>query len=584
MRRFGIDDVEIVFTMLRYNFGIITASSWTWPFRQASTFNGSGLTSEKFMTNPENEPVLTYQKGSIERIALEKAMSEIAGTTTDVPLVIGNEKILENLDKKQVMSGTIIILSFLKLGFSNRTSYCCAMKHRSISAFRSSKVIARFAHATAEQIKEAIQMGLSAKRSWERNSYALCEFQHFVSQEHRERSTSNLFVLQRTSRCLLHAADLCAGKYRMRLNAATMLGQGKILCRLKLIQLVSWSLEGFVAAIAPFNFTAIGGNLATAPAMMGNTVLWKPSCAAILSNYFIYEALEEAGLPAGIISFLPSEGPVFGNAITSSSYLSAINFTGSVPTFKYLWKKVAENLDTYISFPKLIGECGGKNFHFIHPSADLDTVAPCTIRAAYEYQGQKCSACSRIYVPESLWSALQTKLQAIQKKSKLEISYIDYAKTGTDGAKIIFGGTYDDSKGYFIQPTLIKVDKWDSKLLKEEIFGPVLSAYVYKDSEALEIVKKLKDSTIFGLTGAVFSEDREFLYKSRDILRHAVGNMYLNDKSTGSVVGQQPFGGARMSGTNDKAGGPHYVLRWVSPLCIKETSVPQTEWRYPSMD
>ncbi|EJD74554.1 1-pyrroline-5-carboxylate dehydrogenase [Loa loa] len=568
--------------MLRYNFGTLTVSQWNWLFRQASTFSGSGLTSEKFMKNPENEPVLTYRKGSTERIALEKAISEIAGTTTNVPLVIGNEKISENLDKKQVMPSD----------------------HQ--------KVIARFAHATAEQINEAIRVGLSAKQSWERKSL-------------RERAD-----------VFLHAADLCAGKYRMKLNAATMLGQGKNIVQAEVdsaCELVDFfrfnakfalelekyqpisvknvtntmtfrSLEGFIAAIAPFNFTAIGGNLSTAPAMMGNAVLWKPSCTAVLSNYFIYEALEEAGLPAGVISFLPADGPIFGSTITSSPHFSALNFTGSMPTFKYLWKKVAENLDTYISFPRLIGECGGKNFHFIHPSADLDTVAPCTIRSAYEYQGQKCSACSRIYVPESLWPALQAKLEAIQKELKVGdvrdgsifmtavidakafksiSSYIDYAKSGADGAQIIFGGTYDDSKGYFIQPTLVQVDEWDSKLLREEIFGPILTAYVYKDNEALEIVKKLKDATVFGLTGAVFSEDREFLYKARDILRHAVGNMYLNDKSTGSVVGQQPFGGARMSGTNDKAGGPHYVLRWVSPLCIKETSIPQTEWRYPSM-
>ncbi|VDM09515.1 unnamed protein product [Wuchereria bancrofti] len=569
--------------MLRSNFGTFTASQWTWLFRQASTFGGSGLTSEKFMKNSQNEPVLTYQKGSTERMALEKAMSEIAGTTTNVPLVIGTEKITKNLDRKQVMPSD----------------------HQ--------KVIARFAHATTEQIKEAIEVGLNAKQKWERKS------------------------LKERADVFLHAADLCAGKYRMKLNAATMLGQGKNIVQAEIdsaCELVDFfrfnakfalelekyqpislknvtntmtfrSLEGFIAAISPFNFTAIGGNLATAPAMMGNAVLWKPSCTAVLSNYFIYEALEEAGLPAGVISFLPSDGPVFGNVITSSPHLSAINFTGSMPTFKHLWREVAENLDTYISFPRLIGECGGKNFHFVHPSADLDTVAPCTIRSAYEYQGQKCSACSRIYVPESLWPALQLKLDAIQKQLKVGDvrdgsifmtavidakafksirSYIDYAKTGADGAKIIFGGTYDDTKGYFIQPTLVQVDRWDSKLLREEIFGPVLTAYVYKDNEALEIVSKLKDSTVFGLTGAVFSEDREFLYKSRDILRHAVGNMYLNDKSTGSVVGQQPFGGARMSGTNDKAGGPHYVLRWVSPLCIKETSVPQTEWRYPSMD
>ncbi|VDN83766.1 unnamed protein product [Brugia pahangi] len=493
--------------MLRSNFGSFTASQWTWLFRQVSTFGGSGLTSEKFMKNSQNEPVLTYQKGSTERMALEKAMSEIASTTTNVPLVIGNEKITKNLDKKQVMPSD----------------------HQ--------KVIARFAHATMEQIKEAIEVGLNAKQKWERKS------------------------LKERADVFLHAADLCAGKYRMKLNAATMLGQGKNIVQAEIdsaCELVDFfrfnakfalelekyqpislknvtntmtfrSLEGFIAAIAPFNFTAIGGNLATAPAMMGNAVLWKPSCTAVLSNYFIYEALEEAGLPAGVISFLPSDGPVFGNAITSSPHLSAINFTGSMPTFKHLWKRVAENLDTYISFPRLIGECGGKNFHFIHPSADLDTVAPCTIRSAYEYQGQKCSACSRIYVPESLWPALQSKLDAIQKQLKVGDvrdgsifmtavidakafksirSYIDYAKTGADGAKIIFGGTYDDTKGYFIQPTLVQVDKWDSKLLREEIFGPVLTAYVYKDNEALEIVSKLKDSTVFGLTGAVFSEDR----------------------------------------------------------------------------
>ncbi|VDN04882.1 unnamed protein product [Thelazia callipaeda] len=427
-------------------------------------FVGTGVTSEKFMRNAVNEPVLTYQKGSVERIALEKAVSDIAGAITNVPLVIGKEKIFTNLALFQPSD------------------------HQ--------KVIARFAHATSEQIEEAIRVGLNAKQKWERKPL-------------RERAD-----------VLLHAADLCAGKYRMKLNAATMLGQGKNIVQAEIdsaCELVDFfrfnakfaldaekyqpislknvtntmilrSLEGFVAAVAPFNFTAISGNLATAPALMGNAVLWKPACTAVLSNYFIYEALEEAGLPPGVISFLPSRGPVFGDAITSSPFLSAINFTGSVPTFKYLWKKVAENLDTYISFPRLIGECGGKNFHFIHPSADLDTVAPCTIRAAYEYQGQKCSACSRIYVPESLWPTLQAKLESIQKEIKVGDvrdgsvfmtavidekafksirSYIDYAKTGKDGAKIIFGGSYDDTKGYFIQPTLIQVDNWDSKLLTE---------------------------------------------------------------------------------------------------------------------
>jgi 1-pyrroline-5-carboxylate dehydrogenase len=444
-------------------------------------------------------------------------------------------------------------------------------------------------------------------------------------------------TLKERADILLHAADLCAGKYRMALNATTMLGQGKNILQAEIdaaCELIDFfrfnayfaldlekyqpistkasknsmlyrALEGFVAAIAPFNFTAIGGNLASAPALMGNVVLWKPSDTAVLSNYIIYQILEEAGIPPGVISFLPSDGPVFGNTVCDSKHLAAINFTGSVPTFKYIWKRVGNNLDKYISYPKLIGECGGKNFHFIHPSADMDSVAPATIRSAYEYSGQKCSACSRIYLPESQWQCFKDKFSAIHKQLKMGDvrdgsiflssvidgksfarikKYIDAAKSGEDGAKIILGGKCDNSKGYFVEPTLIQVTNPESKILTEEIFGPVLTAYVYPDSKAEEIVRSIKDATPYGLTGAVFSGDKDFLYKARDILRDAVGNLYLNDKSTGSIVGQQPFGGARMSGTNDKAGGPHYALRWSSPQTIKETFEPIREWRYQSMD
>uniref|UniRef100_A0A914YX92 Multifunctional fusion protein n=1 Tax=Panagrolaimus superbus TaxID=310955 RepID=A0A914YX92_9BILA len=549
--------------------------------------NGSttftNLTSEQFMKKPTNEPILDYKKGSTERKALEKALEEYASKTIDVPLVIGKERITRKLEHEQVMPSD--------------------HKH----------VIAKYTWATEDDIKHAIETGLEAREKW------------------------HMKTLKERADILLHAADLCAGKYRMALNATTMLGQGKNILQAEIdaaCELIDFfrfnayfaldlekyqpistkasknsmlyrALEGFVAAIAPFNFTAIGGNLASAPALMGNVVLWKPSDTAVLSNYIIYQILEEAGIPPGVISFLPSDGPVFGNTVCDHKHLAAINFTGSVPTFKYIWKRVGENLDKYVSYPKLIGECGGKNFHFIHPSADMDSVAPATIRSTYEYSGQKCSACSRIYLPESQWETFKEKFSAIHKQVKMGDvrdgsifmsavidskafarikKYIDAAKSGTDGAKIILGGKCDDSKGYFVEPTLIQVTNPESKILTEEIFGPVLTAYVYPDSEVESVVRSIKDATPYGLTGAVFSGDKDFLYKARDILRDAVGNLYLNDKSTGSIVGQQPFGGARMSGTNDKAGGPHYALKWSSPQTIKETFEPVREWRYTSMD
>ncbi|XGW11551.1 hypothetical protein V3C99_012772 [Haemonchus contortus] len=549
--------------------------------RASSTY--SGLTSEQFMRKATNEPILEYKKGSKERQELEMELERMSQTPTDVPIRIGDKKIHNEAIRNQVMPS------------DHKTT------------------VARYSYANADQILEAINVALEARIPWERKP------------------------LKERADILLHAADLAGGKYRMKLNAATMLGQGKSIVQAEIdsaCELIDFfrfnskfaldlekyepistgistnkmlyrGLEGFVAAIAPFNFTAIGGNLSSAPALMGNVVLWKPSDTAVLSNYIIYELLEEAGIPPGVISFLPSDGPDFGEMITTSKHLSAINFTGSVPTFKTIWRNVAKNLDTYVTFPKLIGECGGKNFHFVHPSANADVVAAGTARSAWEYGGQKCSACSRIYVPKSRWEEIFKKISDIHKQIKLgdvrdgsiffsavidERSfknikgYIDHARSGAFGAEILLGGNCDDSKGYFIDATLIKVANVKSELIREEIFGPILTAYVYEDNEVDALLRSIKDHTPFGLTGAVFSEDKDFLYHARDVLRDAVGNMYLNDKSTGSVVGQQPFGGARMSGTNDKAGGPHYGLRWTSPLTIKETSVPLTEWRYPSMD
>ncbi|CCD64341.1 L-glutamate gamma-semialdehyde dehydrogenase [Caenorhabditis elegans] len=547
----------------------------------ASTY--SGLTSADFLKKKTNEPILEYRKGSKERQDLEAALAFYSKNITEVPLRIGDKKITNKLEQKQVIPSD----------------------HRS--------TLAKYTYATGEQIQEAIDVALQARGAWERKP------------------------LKERAEILLRAADLAAGKYRMKLNASTMLGQGKNIIQAEIdaaCELIDFfrfnavfamelehyepistkitkntmqfrGMEGFVAAIAPFNFTAIGGNLPTAPALMGNVSLWKPSNTAVLSNYIIYELLEEAGMPPGILSFLPSDGPVFGDVITASPHLSAVNFTGSVPTFKTIWRKVAENLDNYVTFPKLIGECGGKNFHFVHPSAHVDAVAAGTARSAWEYSGQKCSACSRMYAPKSIWPKILEKISAIHKEIKLGDvrdgsvflsaviddkafarlkAYIDFAKTGADGANVVLGGKCDDKTGYFIEPTLITVTDPKSKLLTEEMFGPVVTVLVYEDSKVDEVLATVKDATPYGLTGAVFSQDKEFLYRARDVLRDAVGNMYLNDKSTGSIVGQQPFGGSRLSGTNDKAGGPHYGLRWTSPLTIKETSVSLTDWKYPSME
>ncbi|OWK12619.1 ALDH4A1 [Cervus elaphus hippelaphus] len=362
--------------------------------------------------------------------------------------------------------------------------------------------------------------------------------------------------------------------------------------------------QGFVAAISPFNFTAIGGNLAGAPALMGNVVLWKPSDTAMLASYAVYRVLREAGLPPNIIQFVPADGPTFGDTVTSSEHLCGINFTGSVPTFKHLWKQVAQNLDRFRTFPRLAGECGGKNFHFVHRSADVDSVVSGTLRSAFEYGGQKCSACSRLYVPRSLWPQIKGRLleelrgikvgnpaedfgtffsAVIDAKSFGRIrKWLEHARS-SPSLTILAGGQCDDSVGYFVEPCIIESKDPQDPIMKEEIFGPVLATYVYPDEEYKETLQLVDRTSSYGLTGAVFAQDRDVLREATELLRNAAGNFYINDKSTGSVVGQQPFGGARASGTNDKPGGPHYVLRWTSPQVIKETRGPLGDWRYPYM-
>ena len=541
----------------------------------------------KSTINVENEPVLSYAPGSSELSELEAALKELLSKAPyDIPLVVNGQEIRSGSPQKQVFP------------------------------FDHSKTLSNFYHADQSVIQKAIQESVKVRKdSWDS------------------------VPLEEKISMFLRAGDLVSGKYRMKLNAATMLGQAKTVIQAEIdaaaeladffrfnamfaAELLSYqplspdpsvttntfryrSLEGFIASISPFNFTAIGGNLAAAPTLMGNVVLWKPSDTAILSNYIIFKLLEEAGFPPGVINFLPSNGPVFGSTVTSSPELTGINFTGSVATFKKLWKMASDNLDVYKSYPRLVGECGGKNFHFIHPSADVKTVIPATIRSSFEFSGQKCSACSRMYVPSSLWKEVKQGLldvvHQIKVGSPLDYSnfmsavidelafkrissYIQDAKNRRDEVEILAGGTFDKSVGYFVNPTIIQVKDPSDRLMTEEIFGPVLSVFVYEDKDVDKAIDLVDSSTSYALTGAIFGQDRKFLKQASKKLKYSAGNFYINDKSTGSVVGQQPFGGSRMSGTNDKAGGPHYLLRWASPQNVKETFIPQTQWKYPYME
>jgi len=533
--------------------------------------------------NAKNEPVLGYLKGSKERAELEDALKKVASETRDVPIMIGDQEIRSSEVRYQPMPHD------------------------------HSKKVAKFYYADKNIVQKAIDNAVESQKKWDRVPV-----------------TERLNIWEK-------AASLMSGKYRAELNAATMLGQSKTVIQAEIdsaAELIDFfrfnaffykeglkyqpisenpsvtknsmryrGMDGFIAAVSPFNFTAIGGNLAYTPALIGNAVLWKPSDTALLSNWVIYQICREAGVPPGVVNFVPADGPVFGDTITASPYLAGINFTGSVPTFTRLWKQVGENINKYVNFPRMIGECGGKNYHFVHNTADVVSVVNGTIRSAFEFCGQKCSACSRMYVPESLWPQIKENL--IKEQAKLKIGdptqyemftgaviddkafkrisgYIDHAHTSND-VEVIAGGKYDDSKGYFIDPTICVVQNPHDKLMTEEIFGPVLSIYVYKDGDEAKTMELIDKSTVFALTGAVFSKDQAFLEYAFDTLRMTAGNFYINDKSTGSVVGQQPFGGARMSGTNDKAGGPTYVLRWGNPQAVKETFVPLTDINYPYM-
>lgn len=528
-----------------------------------------------------NEPILNYAAGSPEKVELKKMLKKLKSEFWDIPMIIGGKEV--------------------RTGNTKDIRPPHELSHK----------LGHFHEGGAEHVKMAIDAALEAKKDWETMPW-------------EERAA-----------IFLKAADLMSGPYRAKMNAATMLGQSKnifqaeIDCVVELADFfrfnvsymtqiyqeqpfspkTNWNrleyrpLEGFVFALTPFNFTSIAGNLPGAPALMGNTVVWKPARTQIYSAYVIMEILKEAGLPDGVINMINVGGSAAGEVIFNHKDFAGLHFTGSMETFQFLWKKIGQNISSFRTFPRIVGETGGKDFVMVHPSANSKQVATALVRGAFEFQGQKCSAASRAYIPKSMWDEVFTYMKedmATFKMGTVEdfsnfinavidesafnsiTSYIDFAKSAND-AEIIIGGNYDKSKGYFIDPTVIKTDNPHFKTMEEEIFGPVLTIYVYEDEKYEETLELLDSTSPFALTGAIFARDRKAVQKAVCKLRNAAGNFYINDKPTGAVVGQQPFGGARGSGTNDKAGSMLNLFRWISPRTIKENFVTPTDYRYPFM-
>jgi 1-pyrroline-5-carboxylate dehydrogenase len=531
---------------------------------------------------PRNEPVLNYAPGSPERAALKAALARMSGETIEIPVVIGGQ---------EFRTGRTIDV---------------------VAPHEHGRVLAKAHLADPALITKAIDHATAAQREWAAMPFA-------------DRAA-----------VFLKAADLLAGPWRQVVNAATMLGQSKTAFQAEIdsaCELIDflrfnvhfaerlyeeqpisspgiWNrmdhrpLEGFIYAITPFNFTAIGGNLPTTPAILGNVVLWKPASAALLSNWYVYKLLEAAGLPPGVINFVPGSAAQVSELLLADRRLAGIHFTGSTEVFQTLWRTVGTNLPGYASYPRLVGETGGKDFIVAHQSADVDALAVAMVRGGFEYQGQKCSAASRAYVPDNLWPAVRERVVAmmadiamgdvsdfrnfvgavIDKKAYASISeYITTARTAK-GVEVVAGGGCDDSVGYFIEPTLLKAEDPKYRTMCEEIFGPVLTLHVYPAAKWEETLSLVDSTSPYALTGSVFARDRRVLAGASEALRNAAGNFYLNDKPTGAVVGQQPFGGARASGTNDKAGSILNLMRWISPRTIKETFDPPVKYRYPFMD
>ncbi|TDI45524.1 MAG: L-glutamate gamma-semialdehyde dehydrogenase [Acidobacteria bacterium] len=531
---------------------------------------------------PRNEPVYDYAPKSPERSALQAATKDMLGKEIEIPIIVGG---------KEIRTGDLGEIR-------------CPHDH--------GHVLAKYHRANTDIVHQAEKAAGEAWHEW------------------------SVMDWRARASVVLRMAELLSTKYRPIVNAATMLGQSKTAHQAEIdaaAELIDFyrfnahymqqiyagqpvsspgiwnyleyrALEGFVLAITPFNFTAIGGNLSVSPALMGNTVLWKPASTAVLSSYYLMELFKEAGLPDGVINFIPGSGGKVGAPAMAMPTLAGIHFTGSTEVFQLMWSTVGENIKNYKVYPRIVGETGGKNFIFAHPSANVEALVANTIRGAFEYQGQKCSAASRAYIPESLWNAFKERLVAevatiktgdvtdfgnfmgavIDKPAFDTITeYIDYAKDSSE-AEFITGGSYDGSKGYFIEPTTVLTTNPHFKLIEEEIFGPVITIYVYPDDKFEETLELCDKTSPYALTGAIFADDRVAIEKAFRTLRHSAGNFYINDKPTGAVVGQQPFGGSRASGTNDKAGSAGNLTRWTSIRTVKETFVPAADYRYPFLE
>ena len=539
-----------------------------------SAFNGN-----RRVPLPVNEPVKTYAPRNPERTELKSRLASMAAERIEIPVVIGG---------KEFRSGKIA---------------------QAVMPHDHSHVLADWHMATPEMVQQAVAASAEARKEWSSWSWG-------------DRAA-----------VFLKAAELLTTTHRQTLNAATMLGQSKTAFQAEIdaaCELIDfwrfnpyyaeqlydqqpisdhtmWNqldyrgLEGFVYAVTPFNFTSIAGNLPTAPALMGNSVIWKPAATAIVSAWYIFKLLEEAGLPPGVINFVPGDAVMVSDALLSHRDLAGVHFTGSTNVFNNMWKTIGANMSSFRSYPRIVGETGGKDFIVAHPSADVDALAVAIARGGFEFQGQKCSAASRIYIPESIWPQVKERVvgimqelrtgdptdfrnfmgAVIDKRAFKKIS--DYLEHGRANATIVHGGVATGDTGYFIEPTLIETRDPSYKLLCEEIFGPVVTAHVYRDSEYEEMLRTVDRTSPYALTGAIFSQDRSAVRTAMTMLRESAGNFYINDKPTGAVVGQQPFGGARGSGTNDKAGSQLNLVRWVSARSVKETFSPPHDFRYPFM-
>jgi 1-pyrroline-5-carboxylate dehydrogenase len=531
---------------------------------------------------PVNEPVRSYAPGSKERSSLEQRLKEMAAEAIDLPLTIGGER---------------------RAGLGEQIAVVAPHRHANVLGYTW--------NATDAEVENAIDAALAAAPSWR-----------------------DLPFDERAA-VLLKAADLLAGPWRDTINASTMLGQSKtcyqaeidaaceladfwrfnvhfargILAEQPQSAPQTWNradhrpLEGFVLAITPFNFTSIAGNLPTAPALMGNTVVWKPSPTQQLSAHYLMRLLEAAGMPAGVINMVTGDGQALSRVALAHPDLAGIHFTGSTATFQHLWQTVGHNIARYRGYPRLVGETGGKDFVIAHPSADPDALRTGLVRGAFEFQGQKCSAASRAYIPASIWAEMRDDLVAETEELPMGdiadfsnfigavidgrafdrlAGVIDRARTDP-ALEVLAGGTADDSEGYFVRPTVLLGSDPTHEIFTTEYFGPILGVFVYPDAEYADVVRQAADVAPYALTGAIFAQDRHAIDEASAVLRFSAGNFYVNDKPTGAVVGQQPFGGARASGTNDKAGSAQNLLRWTSPRIIKENFVPPTDWRYPHL-